>query len=115
MHRPGQRFAFIMDTAPCHGAEELAEAADLLVVESTFADEEAHLAAEYGHLTAGAAGRLAATAGVDTVVLTHFSARYDDLEFLRSQARARAGASAVLIARDLDRIPVPPRRRGRPA
>lgn len=115
VHRPGQRFAFIMDTAPCTGAEELAEAADLLVVESTFADEEAHLAAEYGHLTAGAAGRLAATAGVDTVVLTHFSARYDDLEFLRSQARARAGASAVLIARDLDRIPVPPRRRGRPA
>lgn len=111
VHRRGQRFAFVMDTAPCSGAEELAADVDLLVVESTFADEDAELATRYGHLTAGQAGHLAATAG--TVVLTHFSARYDDLELLRTQARARAGGSAVLLARDLDRIPLPPRRRGR--
>ena len=29
--RPGQRFAFVMDTALCEGAEELADGADLLV------------------------------------------------------------------------------------
>ncbi|MFP5313509.1 MAG: ribonuclease Z, partial [Actinomycetes bacterium] len=38
--RPGQRFAFIMDTAPCAGAEELADGADLLVTESTFSDDD---------------------------------------------------------------------------
>ena len=27
-HRRGQRFALVMDTAPCTGAEELAEGAD---------------------------------------------------------------------------------------
>jgi ribonuclease Z len=51
--RPGQRFAFVMDTAPCDGAEALAEGAELLVAESTFSDEDAELAAQYRHLTAG--------------------------------------------------------------
>lgn len=62
--RPGQRFALVMDTAPCPGAEELAEGADLLVAEATFADDAADLAAQYRHLTAGQAGTLAASGGV---------------------------------------------------
>src|SRR5215218_4740358 len=49
--RPGQRFAFVMDTAPCPGAEELADGADLLVAESTFSDDDAALAEQYRHLT----------------------------------------------------------------
>ena len=44
MPRRGQRFAFVMDTAPCPGAEELADGVDLLVAESTFSDEDAELA-----------------------------------------------------------------------
>ncbi|MDX5400582.1 MAG: ribonuclease Z, partial [Actinomycetes bacterium] len=60
--RPGQRFAFVMDTMPCPGAQELADGADLLVIESTFADGEAELAIAYRHLTAGQAGRIAADA-----------------------------------------------------
>ena len=35
-HRPGQRFAFVMDTRLCDAAFALAEGADLLVCESTF-------------------------------------------------------------------------------
>jgi len=108
--RPGQRFAVVMDTAPCAGAEGLAERADLLVAESTFADTEAGLAREYRHLTAGEAGALAATGGVRTLLLTHFSSRYQDLETLRLQARARAGGADVRVARDLDRIRMPGRR-----
>src|SRR3712207_7651734 len=34
--RPGQRFAFVMDTRLCDGVYALAEDADLLVIESTF-------------------------------------------------------------------------------
>lgn len=108
--RPGQRFAFVMDTAPCRGAEELAQGADLLVAESTFSDDDADLAARHRHLTAGQAGRLAATGGVGTLVLTHFSARYADLAPLAAQARARAGGAAVVVAEDLDRIGFPRRR-----
>lgn len=109
-HRPGQRFAFVMDTAPCPGAEALAEGTDLLVAESTYAATEAELATQYRHLTAGQAGALAAWSGAGTVVLTHFSSRYTDLELLRREAQEEAGAARVLVARDLDRIPLPARR-----
>jgi ribonuclease Z len=108
--RPGQRFAFVMDTAPCPGAEELAEGADLLVAECTFSDEDAGLAEQYRHLTAGQAGALAATGGAGLQVLTHISSRYSDLSPLAGQALARAGGAAVAAAKDLDRFAFPKRR-----
>ncbi|GAA1646571.1 ribonuclease Z [Georgenia ruanii] len=108
--RPGQRFALVMDTAPCPGAEELAEGTDLLVTECTFADEDADLAAAYRHLTAGQAGALAGRGAARTLVLTHFSARYPDTTGLAAQARARAGRATVLAAADLDRVALPRRR-----
>lgn len=110
--RPGQRFAFVMDTAACTGAEELADGVDLLVAESTFSDDDAALAEQYRHLTAGQAGDLAANGDVGTLILTHFSARYEDVALLAGQAKARAGRTAVLAANDLDRIPFPKRQRG---
>jgi ribonuclease Z len=109
--RRGQRFAFVMDTAPCPGAEELADGVDLLVAESTFSNDDAELAKQYGHLTAGQAGALAARGGVATLVLTHFSSRYEDVTLLAEQAKAKARGAAVLAAKDLDRIPFPKRRR----
>lgn len=110
--RPGQGFAFVMDTAPCAGAEELADGVDLLVAESTFSNDDGDLAREYRHLTAGQAGELAAGAAVGTLVLTHFSSRYgDDVTALAGQAGARAGKAAVIAANDMDRIPFPRRRR----
>jgi len=109
--RPGQRFAFIMDTAPCVGAEELAEGTDLLVTESTFSNDDGGLAQQYLHLTAGQAGELAASGKSRTLVLTHFSARYgDDMSLLAEQAQARAAGTTVIAAHDLQRIAVPPRR-----
>jgi ribonuclease Z len=109
--RPGQRFAFIMDTAPCPGAEELADGTDLLVTESTFSDDDAGLARQYLHLTAGQAGELAASAKSRMLVLTHFSARYgDDVSHLAEQAQARAPETMVIAAEDLQRVAVPRRR-----
>ena len=61
----------------------------------------------YGHLTAAQAARVAAEAGARRLVLTHFSQRYpDDAEFV---AEAGAIFPDVVVARDLDRVPVPPR------
>ena len=109
--RRGQRFAFIMDTRLCDGAFALADGADMLVCESTFADTEAALAQEYGHLTARQAGRIAAESGARLLVLTHFSQRYDPGDGLRLAGEAQAAfGGEVVLARDLDRIPVPPRR-----
>jgi ribonuclease Z len=110
--RRGQRFAFIMDTRLCDAAFALADQADMLVCESTFADAEAALAEEYGHLTASQAGRIAAQAGARLLVLTHFSQRYDpaDGERLAGGAASTFGGEVVL-ARDLARVPVPSRLR----
>src|SRR5205823_4439338 len=74
--RPGQVFAFIMDTRLCDAAVELARGADLLVCESTFLDQEAHLAESHTHLTAKQAAWIARTARARRLVLTHFSQRY---------------------------------------
>ncbi len=51
----GQVFAFVMDTGVCDAAVELAADADMQVIESTFLEAEAELAAAAGHLTAGQA------------------------------------------------------------
>jgi ribonuclease Z len=110
--RRGQKFAFIMDTRLCDAAFELAADTDLLVCESTFADADAALADDYGHLTAGQAGQIAAAAGARRLVLTHFSQRYDDDANATAQLRRDAAAAYdgdIILAADLDRVPVPPR------
>jgi ribonuclease Z len=43
-------------------------------------------------------------------VLTHFSARYDDVTQLAAQAAARAAGAKIIAANDLERIAVPKRR-----
>ncbi|MGW2279266.1 ribonuclease Z [Streptomyces sp. NPDC001770] len=108
-HRPGQRFAFVMDTRLCDGVYRLAEGCDLLVIESTFLDEDLALATDHGHLTAGQAGRVAAEAGVRHLVLTHFSQRYDDPELFEVQARAAGFEGGLTVAQDLTVVPVPAR------
>jgi ribonuclease Z len=107
--RRGQRFAFVMDTRLCDAVPELADGVDLLVVESTFLAEDAALAERYGHLTARQAGQVAARCGVRRLVLTHFSQRYPDPRRYAEEAAAVYDGDLV-VAADLDRVPVPPRR-----
>ncbi|MFK0253403.1 ribonuclease Z [Streptomyces sp. NPDC090445] len=108
--RPGQSFAFVMDTRLCPGVDELAEGCDMLVIESTFLDEDAQLAADHGHLTAGQAARVARDGGVRHLVLTHFSQRYGDPSEFERQARAAGFEGELTIAADLARVPLPKRR-----
>ncbi|MEU9582653.1 ribonuclease Z [Streptomyces werraensis] len=108
--RRGQRFAFVMDTRLCDGVYALAEGCDMLVIESTFLDEDESLAVEFGHLTAGQAAGVAREAGVRHLVLTHFSQRYTDPAEFERQARAAGYEGDLTVARDLDRIQLPKRR-----
>ncbi|TYK49293.1 ribonuclease Z [Actinomadura decatromicini] len=111
VRRPGQKFAFVMDTRLCDAVAELADGVDMLVIESTFLDADASLAAEYGHLTASQAAKAAAGAGVRHLVLTHFSERYrtDDEPRFADEAATVFGGEVTLV-HDFDRIPMPPRR-----
>ncbi len=108
--RRGQRFAFVMDTRLCEGVYALAEGCDMLVIESTFLDEDEELAVEHGHLTAGQAARVARDAGVRHLVLTHFSQRYTDPAEFERQARAAGYDGDLTVAHDLLRVPLPKRR-----
>ncbi|MBT2505084.1 ribonuclease Z [Streptomyces sp. ISL-98] len=107
--RRGQRFAFVMDTRLCDGAFALAEGCDMLVIESTFLDEDELLALDHGHLTAGQAARVARESGVRHLVLTHFSQRYNDPEVFERQARRAGFDGELTVAADLLRVPLPKR------
>lgn len=111
--RPGQVFAFVMDTRMCAAATELARGADLLVCEATFLHRDAALAEQYAHLTARSAAELARDAGVRQLVLTHLSQRYPTAH--EHLAEAAAVFPDVIVAEDLGRVAVPPRLEPPPA
>jgi ribonuclease Z len=104
-HRAGHSMAVIMDTGVCDAAVALAEGADLVLCEATFLESEVDLAVEYHHLTARQAATIAREAGARLLVLTHFSARYTDLDGHRREAAEVF--PDVIIAEDLAVIPFP--------
>lgn len=103
--RPGDTFAYIVDTRPCKAALHLARGAKMLLCESTYLEEEKALANEYKHMTALQAATLAKDAGVHTLILTHFSARYRDPEVFSQEARTLF--PNTFVADDLRRFPFP--------
>jgi ribonuclease Z len=86
--RPGRRVVYVTDTRPCEAAVELARGADVLIHESTYAEEMAEEARERTHATAGEAAEIARRAGVKQLILTHVSPRYGDASRLLEEARA---------------------------
>lgn len=102
---PGLGFAFVMDTRMTPSAVELARDADVLVCESTFLDDGADMAREYGHLTVGEAAGIARDAGVGTLVLAHFSQRYRKMS-LFAEAAAKVFGGNIVVAKDLLQVPL---------
>jgi len=109
--RKGQKFAFVMDTRMCDNVYELADQADMLVIESTYLARDTKLAGDHGHLTAQQAARVAQDCKVRKLVLTHFSQRYEDPAEFHAEAAQEFGGE-IVIAKDLDRVPVPKRSTG---
>ena len=94
--RPGRHVVITGDTRPCPATIEYSRAADLLIHEATFGDEEADRAVETGHSTAREAAMVARDAGVRKLVITHFSARYSrDASALDREAKEVFGATVV--------------------
>ncbi|HTT15826.1 MAG TPA: ribonuclease Z [Thermoplasmata archaeon] len=97
--RPGRSVVYSGDSAPTDPVTRLADRATLLIHEATAAADLEREANEWGHSSARQAAECARVAGVGALFLTHFSARYKDLEPLEEEARVVfAGTTA---ARDL--------------
>jgi ribonuclease Z len=100
---PGASLAVIGDTEEVNTLVEPVRGADALVIEATFLETDAALAAQRGHLTAAQAGRLAAVAQTGALYLTHISGRYDPAEIA---AEAGALFANVAVVGDFERVSV---------
>jgi ribonuclease Z len=86
--RPGDTLAVVIDTSPCQEAITVARGAKMLICESTYLEEHRDLAEKHHHLTAKQAAQIAKKAGAKELILTHFSARYQDVEEFAREARS---------------------------
>jgi len=109
--RPGRRIVFSGDTRPCPETVEAAAAAELLVHEATFTEEESERARQTGHSTAAEAARLAVDAQVAMLALTHISTRHTAREI---RDEARGVFAGTVVPRDLDLVEVPFAEKGGP-
>lgn len=85
--RMGDSFAIVIDTLPCQNAIDIARNASMFMCESTYLDEHHDLARMHSHLTAKQAALIAKEAGAKQLILTHFSARYQNLKAFEQEAR----------------------------
>jgi ribonuclease Z len=109
--RRGRKIVYSGDTAPCDSLRVAARAADVLVHESSFGDEEVARAAQTRHSTARQAAEIANAAEVNLLCLTHVSGRYFGKE-LRDQAREVFANTE--LPRDFDIVEIPFPERGEP-
>jgi ribonuclease Z len=103
--RKGRKIVYTGDTRPFAALARLAAGADLLVHDATFDYGLAERALEDGHSTAAQAAKDAKKAKVKRLVLTHVSARYQDVSGLLAQARKVFRETEV--AEDFMRIEIP--------
>ncbi len=101
--KTGDVLAIAIDTLPCQAAIDLARDAKLFLCESTYLESHRDLAEKHHHLTAKQAAEIAKAAEAELLVLTHFSARYQDAEDFAREARPIF--PNVIAAEDLKVIP----------
>lgn len=101
--RKGDSIAIVIDTRKCQNAIDIAKGAKILLCESTYQEEHKELAYKHFHLTAKEAASIAKQADVKKLILTHFSARYQNLKDFEIEAKEIF--PNVFIADDLKSFP----------
>ena len=81
-------YAYCSDTRFVPGLEEKVKGVTVLYHESTYTSDQEDRAKIYYHSTARQAATIAAGAGVGTLLLGHYSARYNDEQVLLQEAKA---------------------------
>ena len=98
----GKKITIIIDTLPCKNADILAKNSDLLVCEATYGSDLEAKSRKHMHMTAAQAAKLAKKANAGKLVLTHFSARYNDTKGLEKDAMEHF--KDVVCAKDFMKI-----------
>jgi RNAse Z (EC 3.1.26.11) len=101
----GRAIAYCTDTIYCDNAVELAQNANVLIHEATFAHQDAEMAFARLHSTTTMAAQVALGAQVQQLIMTHFSPRYLNLDELLAEARAIF--PNTILAHDFLTIDVP--------
>ncbi len=101
--RAGTRLVVLGDVGETGNLLTYCDQADALVIEATYLESEAEMAAQFGHLTALQAAKFAASANVKQLILTHLSRRYRERDVLEE---AQLIFAATQIARDFDTFTV---------
>lgn len=83
---PPKSYAFCSDTKYNPEMVEQIKQATVLYHESTFLEEHAYLANPTKHSTAKEAAAIARAANVTTLVLGHYSTRYNDIQLFKNEA-----------------------------
>lgn len=104
---PGRIVVILGDTRYCSGAQLLARGADVLVHEATFAMDKQELAYSFDHATSTDAARIAQEAGVNALIMTHISSRYQGDAVLELLQEAQHHHSNSHIAKDFWSFDVP--------
>jgi ribonuclease Z len=97
--RPGRSVVYSGDSSPSEEIRKLAHRATVLIHEATTAQDLEEQANSWGHSSARQAAQLAREAEASSLFLTHFSARYKELDPL--EAEAQVVYQGVQMARDL--------------
>ena len=85
--RRGRKIGISGDTRPTDKLARFFRECDVLVFESTYSHDKLEKAIENGHSTAAEAAMIAKESKVNKLILTHFSARYDDTSQLVNEAQ----------------------------
>ena len=72
-----KRISFVLDTGFNDRIVPFVKDSDLLIIESTYADDMKETANDYKHLTSSQGAEIAKKAKVKKIILTHISQRYD--------------------------------------
>ncbi|WJE51605.1 ribonuclease Z [Bacillus cereus] len=102
----GRIITILGDTRYCEASNQLAQDADVLVHEATFAAEDERQAHDYFHSTTEQAARIAVQANVKRLILTHISSRYQGDTYKELLKEAQALFANAEIAMDLKHFPV---------
>ncbi|KRL94784.1 ribonuclease Z [Limosilactobacillus equigenerosi] len=105
--QPGRIVAIVPDTRTNQNAVKLAQHADVLVHEGTFARNEQKMAHNYYHSTSAQAAQVAKEAQVGRLLLTHISARYVGKAANQLAYQVQKIFANTRVVKDFDIIEIP--------